>query len=385
MNSKTIWMRIVKIAALILPAALLIVFMPVNDFGDAPRIRNFYLEEPNSLDVVVMGSSEDYAGYSPVLAYEEYGFTSYLYVLSANAFSLFPAQLEEVLQVQSPSMIIVDIGEMIRPKTETEDTVLRQFLAGIPFSSHKQKLIQEYGDSDNLLSYYFPFIVNHGKADRKTMWEYIKTNSAIHKRGYSLLKGAITFTGSGENWDGPYVTPINTTGDYSTVELPENVVNECRLVLEACQKHPEIEFVFINYPHRITTEDRYRDYQLTNAAGEMIERSGYDFINLESMLDNIGLVPETDYYNNHHMNLYGQYKTTRFLCEALAAEHGIDIREKSAQTISNWEACVEYQHVYYQMFEELFHAREPWEFGNWMQEEAWLFEQLEARKANSAA
>lgn len=384
MNSKKNWIRIVKITAVLLPAVLMILFMPVNDFSDAPRIRDFYLEEPNSLDVVVMGSSEDYAGYSPVLAYEEYGFTSYLYVLSANAFSLFPAQLEEVLSVQSPSMIIVDIGEMIRPKEDTVDTVLRQFLAGIPFSWHKVKLIEQYGDTEDLLSYYFPFIVNHGKADGKTMWEYIKTNNAIHSRGYSLLKGAISFTGSGENWDGPYVEPINTTGDLSTTELPENVIKECKLVLDACAEHPEVEFVFINYPHRITTEDRYRDYQLTNAAGEMIESYGYDFINLESMLDNIGLVPETDFYNNHHMNLYGQYKTTRFLCDLLVTEYGIAIREQSAQNRSNWEDCVQYQHLYYQMFDELFHSREPWEFGYWMQEEAWLFEQLEARKAAEA-
>lgn len=385
MNSKKNWIRMIKIAAVLLPALLLILFMPVNDFGDAPRIRDFYLEEPNSLDVVVMGSSEDYAGYSPVLAYEEYGFTSYLYVLSANAFSLFPAQLEEVLRVQSPSMIVVDIGEMIRPKESTMDTVLRQFLAGIPWSRHKVELIEQYGDAEELLSYYFPFIVNHGKADWKTMWEYIKTNNAIRSRGYSLLKGAISFTGSGENWDGPYVEPINTTGDFSTIELPENVNEECQLVLDACAKHPEVEFVFINYPHRITAEERYRDYQLTNAAGEMIEEHGYEFINLESMLDDIGLVPKTDFYNNHHMNLFGQYKTTRFLCDLLAAEHGVAIREQSAQNRSNWENCVQYQHLYRQMFEELFHSREPWEFGNWMQEEAWLFEQLDSRKGTQTA
>ena len=385
MNSKKNWMRMIKIVAVLLPAVLLILLMPVNDFGDAPRIRDFYLEEPNSLDVVVMGSSEDYAGYSPVLAYEEYGFTSYLYVLSANAFSLFPAQLEEVLRVQSPSMIVVDIGEMIRPKEDTVDTVLRQFLAGIPLSKHKMELIAQYGDAEELLSYYFPFIVNHGKADGKTMWEYIKTNHAIRSRGYSLLKGAISFTGSGENWDGPYVEPINTTGDLSAIDLPENVIEECQLVLDACAKHPEVEFVFINYPHRITTEDRYRDYQLTNAAGEMIEKHGYDFINLESMLDDIGLVPKTDFYNNHHMNLFGQYKTTRFLCDLLVAEHGVAIREQSAQNRSNWENCVQYQHLYRQMFEELFYSRESWEFGNWMQEEYWLYEQLDSRKEAQTA
>lgn len=78
-RKKTVWVRIGKIAALVIPVVLLILLFPVNDYDDSVRIRNFYLETPNSLDVVVMGSSEDYAGYSPVLAYEEYGFTSYPY------------------------------------------------------------------------------------------------------------------------------------------------------------------------------------------------------------------------------------------------------------------------------------------------------------------
>lgn len=374
------WLRTVKIMALLLPAILLITLMPANDFEDVPRIQNFYLEEKDSLDVVVMGSSEDYAGYSPVLAYEEYGFTSYPYVFSANDFSIFKGQLEEVLRVQSPQLIVVDIGEAVHPRSEDYDIVYRQFMAGMPMSVHKINMFLEYGEPEEFLSYFFPFIVNHGNATPEKLLEYIRLNTATRQRGYSLLKGVVTFTGSGENWDGPYVTPMNTTGDHSTVEMDPEVRKDLQAVLDACRANPQAQYLFINYPHRITTQERYLEYQQINAMGEMIEENGFEFLNLESMLDQIGLVPETDFYNNPHLNLYGQYKVTRFLCDYLVKECGVRGRELSPENRENWDTCVEYQHLYYQLFDEEFKAREPGEFGRWLQEDNWLLAKLEEMK-----
>lgn len=378
-RKKTVWVRIGKIAALVIPVVLLILLFPVNDYDDSVRIRNFYLETPNSLDVVVMGSSEDYAGYSPVLAYEEYGFTSYPYVFSANDFSIFEEQLDEVLRVQSPKMIVVNIAELINLRTH-DDTVLREFLAGIPLSWHKIQMIREYGDSEEILSYYFPFIVNHGKADRQTLADYVQTNAAVCCRGYSLLKGTITYTGTGEYWDGPYVTPRNTSGDTSIAQLQPEVIEQCRDVLDVCRKHPDIQFVFINLPHRITTESRYREYQEVNAAGALIEKAGFDYINLESMTDEIGIVPEADFYNNHHMNLYGQYKATRFLCDLLTRNYDIEPRAISPKDQARWDTCVEFSKLYYQLFEEGFRSRQSVEDGRWLKEDASLFKAIEEMK-----
>lgn len=185
----------IKILAVLLPAVLLISLFPLNQYGDATRLKNFYLEEPDSLDVVLIGSSENYAGFSPVLAYEEYGFTSYLYTISANAFRLFEVQLEEVLRVQSPGTILVDVGEVIKVKTDY-DTIFRQLAASVPFGRHKIDMIREYAQSEDILSYYFPFTVIHGDATPKDLLSYIRTNAAVRRRGYSLLKGVTTFTGS---------------------------------------------------------------------------------------------------------------------------------------------------------------------------------------------
>ena len=379
MNCKKIlWTRVCKFLALLLPAVLLVLLLPVNEYGDTPRLQGFYMEEKNSLDMVLIGSSENYAGYSPVLAYEEQGFTSYSYVLSGTDFSLFEEQLDEVLQVQSPQMIVVDIGEMHRANRSSKDTLLRQMVAAAPFSEHKVQMIREHGDPDQILSYWFPFWVNHGKMTPKTVYDYVRLNAAIRKRGFTLLKGNVTFTGTGENWDGPYVTPWrNTNGDYSVAELSQEVLDTCRDVVAVCRKHPDIQFLFINTPHRIANDEMYLSYQTINAMGEYLRAEGYDFINMESMADKLGLIPETDFYNNAHLNQYGQYKLTRFLSQTLVEEYGLESREQSMENRQRWETCVAYQKRYYALFEEKVAAHIPGTFGLWLQEDAWLLDHLE--------
>lgn len=379
---KTMWIRTAKILALLIPVVLFILFMPVNNLDDTRRIQAYYLEEPDSLDVVVMGASDVYAGYSPVLAYEEYGFTSYSYVLSGNYLQLYAAQLEEILSTQSPELIVIEVTEASYDKGSDYDIVFRQFITGIPFSRHKIEMIREYGDQDQLLSYYFPFSVNHGNADLKTLADNISIDRSIRDRGYSLLKGSLTFTGSGENWDGPYVTPIDTSNDHSTAEIPAAVEENFHAFLSYCRDRSLDNILFVTFPQRRTDEHRYHNYQISNAVGELIESYGYDFINLESMIDRIGIQPETDFYNNDHMNLYGQYKTTRFLCEILKRDYGIGESQLSALSRERWETCVEYGHLFYELFDYEFKTREPEEFGLFLQENAWLINKLEEIKAN---
>lgn len=374
---KLLLVRMCKLLALILPAVLLVLLFPVNSFGDAPRIRGFYMEEENSLDMVLIGSSENYAGYNPVLAYEEYGFTSYSYVFSGTDFSLFEEQLDEILRVQSPQMVVVDIGEMHRANRSSKDKIFRQFMAGIPFSEHKVQMIREHGDPEHILSYWFPFFVYHGDASLETVYDYVRLNAAVRKRGFTLLKGIVTFTGTGENWDGPYVTPWrNTDGDHSVAELSQEVEDTCRDVVAVCRKHPEVQFLFINTPHRIANDEMYLSYQTINAMGEYLRAEGYDFINLESMTDVLGLVPETDFYNNAHLNLYGQYKLTRFLGQTMVETYGLKNREQSPENQQRWDTCVAYQKRYYALFEEKVSQHIPGTFGLWLQENTWLLDHL---------
>lgn len=74
------------------------------------RLDGFYLEDKDSLDVVVIGASDVYSGYSAGYAFEKYGFTSYPYAVPSDMVTLWKAQLKEVIKYQSPKMIVFEIN-----------------------------------------------------------------------------------------------------------------------------------------------------------------------------------------------------------------------------------------------------------------------------------
>jgi len=185
MPGKHNWIRILKITAVIIPAFLFVLLLPINDFEDTRRLQAFYMEEPDSLDVIFLGASDVYAGYSPVLAYEEFGFTGYSYVLSGNYIQLIPGQLTEIHTTQSPKLIVIEITELLKDM-EIHDPRFRQFVAGIPFSKNKAELIRTFGEGERI-SYYLPFLANHGNTDLETLKDNYLSRRAIRQRGYSLL------------------------------------------------------------------------------------------------------------------------------------------------------------------------------------------------------
>lgn len=383
MNTKKIAiMRSIKIAALILPVIVFVLLMPFGETDDPRRIRGFYLEEPDSLDVVFMGASDIYAGWSSVLAYEEFGFTSYPYVLSGNFAELFPMQLEAILKTQSPQLVVVDITEALRDKGEDYDPVFIQHMAGLPFSRDKVNWIRQYGNPRHLLTYYIPFISFHGETDLNLMKECAETDAMIRRRGYSLLKGVVSFTGTGANWDGDHVVPISTEHDEIREELDPRLEKAFTAFLDDCREKGMDNLLFVHYPHRNASENDLRYYHTANTMGDLIESYGYDFLNLDSICDEIGIEPMMDFYNNDHMNLYGQFKTTRYLGEILVRDYGVTGRGQSPENKARWDTCVEYNHLYYDCFDEAVKNRPPddKEYGSWMREDAWFISELEARK-----
>ena len=79
MKAKLYITRTIKIAAFALLSALVIGFLQeyVLCHYDANRLRmdGYYIEDSETIDVALIGSSEMYSGIIPARTYEKYGFT----------------------------------------------------------------------------------------------------------------------------------------------------------------------------------------------------------------------------------------------------------------------------------------------------------------------
>ena len=351
-NVKLFISRTLKFVALLLPLACLVCFAQKNLFffedANTRRLERFYLEEENSIDVVVMGASETFTGFAPGYAYENFGFTSYVYGMDSNLGSLYLPQLKEVLKHQDPQVILVDVygflwgedwGERI------DEARFRIFVESIPFSMNKVQTIlsQPY---DNKISYFMPYIKYHG--------EFATAKDRLLLLGEEELelpdlKGIITETViyDGEGHPGETVDP-------DTYGLSEEMIECLNEFLDYCEKNNvDDNVVFVNFPRFLECEDTHNLLVMATRVEEIVEARGYELLNLQKEKPQIGIDVNHDFYNMHHLNIYGQMKLTDYLGDKLINEYNVVPTEQSAENQAKWEKCMLDTRQYFQMVDAL--------------------------------
>lgn len=97
-----------------------------NDGMFNPNSRGFYSEPKNSLDVVAIGNSNAYSGFSPMELWHNYGITSYVCGEGRQRMSEAVNMLKEVLTFHKPKLVILEtdlIFTKSSKKSETNETL----------------------------------------------------------------------------------------------------------------------------------------------------------------------------------------------------------------------------------------------------------------------
>lgn len=318
--------------------------------NDQIRIEGFYKEEQNSLDVCFIGSSECYTGFSPLQAYKETGITSYPFCTESNPIAMAKYELKEILRTQEPQLIIIEInGALYNQETDIIDLPhIHKAIDSVPLNGNKIDAVQTVIPEDNRAEYYLPFIKYHGAwDDYKKHMKWAKSKLDMQLRGYSLLKGtSIKATASikGAKKD-KIIDPAKLQNDDKTLELNETAEYYLRDLLRYCKDENLDNVVFARLPH-IVDKRQYDRFRRTNRAGEIIEEYGFDFINLEKNQIELNLDKDKDFYNSDHMNIYGQEKLTRYLCDIIQNEYGVKPHTLTESQKANWDDCAEFYDKY---------------------------------------
>ena len=89
--------KIIKATAFALVVAFCLAlatdFLSMTDREDTMHVRGYFEEPNNSIDVLMIGASELYTGFSSPLAWKKYGFTSYALSYSGAQGSLYKTML----------------------------------------------------------------------------------------------------------------------------------------------------------------------------------------------------------------------------------------------------------------------------------------------------
>ena len=193
---KTYIKRFVKILSLVLVLAVLLGvsqrYYMTNTSNTGIRLRGFNLEDPESLDVVVLGASEVYSGFNAPEFYKKTGVTSYPYAFEGNPITLWSYELKEILHHQIPKLLIVEMnGAVYDEDMLYKEASVRYLADNMMEKGEKRDLVNRYG-SDDPLSYYFPIVKYHGEWLQPEKVKNGVTLLRMDLRGHSILKGTLS-------------------------------------------------------------------------------------------------------------------------------------------------------------------------------------------------
>lgn len=360
---KTTITRLLKILALIIPVIMFVSFMQsflfCNMDQTTERVRRFYEEEENSLDVIFLGAGDVSTGFAPGLAYEEFGFTSYLYTFDANPASLYKYQLREILSTQQPQAILVELnGFLYDDGYQKVDVKLCNFIDHIPFSLNKLEALQNF-DTGNKLLHLVPFVKYHGEwAKGHQLLETYRWKTSIAK-GPSKWKGITNCTRI-EPFDPAVLEGPNPSQPEKNIIANRNLVD----FLEYCKKENLSNVIFVRFPHRNAAS--FSD--AVTYAEQVLVQYGYPLWNMEEEIADIGLDFNRDFFNDEHTNIYGMEKLTLYIGDYLTNEILDTPVPQSEANKKHWEECAAAYQVYhdynYAMIERGYEAwpgEEPYE------------------------
>lgn len=314
-------------------------FLKVNSFSDGLRIRGFYLEPKDSLDVVTIGASETYTAIAPGMLWKEYGFTSYDFSTAGSPVAIVKSQVKEVRKHQKPKVIVIEINGALQKDDsyQTDENRLRKYIDNMPWSENKVETISELIPKDEQINYFIPFLKYHSNWQS---WDMCLANLYVQTRmrleGGSGLKGFQTVSDKKK----ASCEVIDTTNDTSTLSLTNLSEYYLRDLLQYLKDENIDNVLFMRIPHRIT-EKTYPVYQRANEAEKIIKEYGFSYVDFESQKEEIGLDMTEDFYNDHHMNLFGQKKFTDYFGKYLVEHYGLGDSDHSEKIAKRWDKSAE--------------------------------------------
>lgn len=315
------------------------------DFNDEDRLTFFHNEPKNSMDIVVMGSSDVYAGYSAATAYTNYNITSYPYAISGSTVVTWKGMLEDIMATQKPKLVVVEpfgacYDDMVLRERSSQSIKL---LDTMNFSARKIRLAREMSnrvEGSNTFDFLFPFIKFHNRYG-----SYVRNyqkQAEIKKINISPLKGVSNYSRISR----PH-NIYDARNDNQTMELGSGSY-ECLIEFLDYAKANNINIVFAKFPQIVGREgdEQHKVLLRANKIGEIASEYGYSYINLEQHWDEIGLETYGDFYNMTHLNVFGQKKVTDYLCQYLISEHNLEVSPKKGRIKKNWDKAEKYYTAY---------------------------------------
>ena len=288
------------------------------------RLKEYYNEKPNTIDVIFVGNSETSRGYSPITVWQKYGITSYNYGSSFQTTQIAYYKLKECLKYQNPKIILLETNSFFEIASTEE--AYRKVLNNLKLDNVTLNAILDKNvDLDNRLSYVLPLLRFHSR------WNQLETNDfkiSLEKEFQTVqYKGMpVIVKKSAYNGDKDYMREKG-----KKEKIPEKNLNYIEKIVKCCEDK-KIKLVMVEIP-----TPNVWSLAKNKAIIELANNYGIDFIDFNLMQNQIGLDWSNDTYDaGGHMNVYGAEKVSSYIGQVLSEKYNLEDHRNNKEIADDW-------------------------------------------------
>lgn len=320
------------------------VFVPKWNYPYWPEnnslcIRGLYAQEPDSVDVVFLGSSHMLFGIDCMKLYEENAIAAYNCATSGQSIETSYYYLTEALRLQRPGLVVLDAARLFQE--QYHDASTRKVLDTIPFSQNKLEFALWYAKKHSnpgrsFLGALFPLNQYHARWNELKSGDFALNRNRDHyaKGSYmhsriipaeqtpESMNEAARILLQSEAYEINYANGRGEKTEYENVRYAPVISDENRewlnRISRLCREHG-CELLLVKIPI-ITAPQIYSGAwtrQMSEAVARVSEECGLRFVDLLYDRD-VGLDTDRDYCDNgEHLNFRGMEKATGALAPIL--------------------------------------------------------------------
>lgn len=269
-----------------------------------PNARGFYGEPRNSIDLVVMGDSNAYCAYSPMVIWGKYGIPSYVAAEGNQTIVGAINLLDEMLKCQSPKVLVFDVNMLWSGDSN----------------------VQRMEDCINsMLGQAVPVVKYHDRWKNLQLMDSFKEKNYTFRsktRGQRLGRCVKPYTGD---------DPMKKTDDTDCIPWVTRYFFE--ELLKKCELN-DIQVLLIETPTATSWT-----YARHVAMEKYAEKNQLKFIDFNMMDGKYKIDWKEDTKDGGmHMNVYGAKKVTAYLGKYIAENYTFDNKKENVE-YSDWNVC----------------------------------------------
>lgn len=272
--------------------------------GYGTDVLNFYKQQKNSLDLIVLGSSHAYTSLNPYLIENETGLKTYDFCTQQQPLWITYYYLKEALKYQHPKYIVLEAHMAIVGNYDyAAEQVNRDAIDKMKLSVNKIDVIKNsVGDKKDRTSYYLNIIKYHNRYK-----ELNKVDIKTAFLGYTVdNKGYIALEETGYIFNNESEFTDNESELYKkNKEYLYKIIN--------LTKKENIDLIIVKTP----TSYNYEEMSRLNHIKRIAEENDILFLDYINNMTDLNLDYNKDFYDVGHLNKNGSIKFTNKFIENL--------------------------------------------------------------------